>query len=159
MKKTKAVKLLSVCIICISLFSGCGSTKPLAEDSSLMTALGSTPNLSTMSSLLKTPGLSNLMGNALKEPFTLLAPTDHAFDSLSPTALSDLKNPANVAQLATMLKSTIVPGKVDAAQLQKGGISNAAGNPLNLTGVTLGSPIDGGKKINIIPIDKVLTRP
>jgi uncharacterized surface protein with fasciclin (FAS1) repeats len=159
MKKMNAVKLISVCLIFFSFFTGCGSPKPLTEGSSLMTALGAAPNLSTMHSLLKTPGLSNLMGSALKEPFTLLAPTDHAFDSLSPTVLSDLKNPANVQQLSKMLKSSIVPGKLDAAELQKGGISNAAGNPLNLTGVTLGSTIDGGKKINIIPVDKVLTRP
>ncbi len=159
MKKMSTVRLASVCIIIVSFFAGCGSTKPLTEGSSMMTAIGSAPNLSTMHTLLKTPGLSNLMGNALKEPFTLLAPTDHAFDSLSPTALSDLKNPANVQQLANLLKSSIVPGKHDAADLQKGGISNAAGNPLNLTGVTLGSSIDGGKKINIIPVDKVLSRP
>jgi uncharacterized surface protein with fasciclin (FAS1) repeats len=159
MKKMNAVKWLSVCFISIALFTGCGSTHPLTDGSSLMTAMGATPNLSIMSSLLKTPGLSNLMGNALKEPFTLLAPTDHAFDSLSPSTLNDLRNPANVQQLATLLKSSIVPGKLEAAQLQAGGVSNAAGNPLNLTGVTLGSPIDGGKKINIIPIDKVLSRP
>jgi uncharacterized surface protein with fasciclin (FAS1) repeats len=159
MKKINVVKLLTVCIIFVSFFAGCGSPKPLAEGSSLMTALGGAPNLSTMNGLLKTPGLSDLMGKALKEPFTLLAPTDHAFDALSPSALSDLKNPANVQQVANMLKSSIVPGKLDAAELQKGGISNAAGNPLNLTGVTLGSSIDAGKKINIIPVDKVLTKP
>jgi uncharacterized surface protein with fasciclin (FAS1) repeats len=159
MKKMNAVKLLAVCIIFISFFAGCGSTKPLTEGSSLMTAMGAAPNLTTMTSLLKTPGLSDAMGKSLKEPFTLLAPTDHAFDSLSPSALSDLKNPANVQQLSKLLKSSIIPGKHDAADLQKGGISNAAGNPLNLTGVTLGSSIDAGKKINIIPVDQVLTKP
>jgi uncharacterized surface protein with fasciclin (FAS1) repeats len=159
MKKMNALKFLAISFIVVSFFTGCGSTKPLSEGSSLMTAIGAAPNLTTMSSLLKTPGLSNLMGNALKEPFTLLAPTDHAFSSMSPAALGDLKNPANVQQLANMLKSSIVPGKLDAAELQKGGISNAAGNPLNLTDVTLGSSIDAGKKINIIPVDKVLTKP
>jgi len=99
------------------------------------------------------------MGNAVKEPFTLLAPTDHAFDAMTPSALSDLKNPANVQQLSNMLKSSIVPGKLDAAQLQKGGISNAAGNPLNLTGVNLGTTIDAGEKINIIPMEHVLNKP
>jgi uncharacterized surface protein with fasciclin (FAS1) repeats len=159
MKKMSAIKLLPVCFIFISFFAGCGSPKPLTEGSSLMTALGAAPNLSTMTGLLKTPGLSKLLGNAIKEPFTLLAPTDHAFDQMSPSALGDLKNPANVQQLSDLLKSSIVPGKLDAADLQKGGISNAAGNPLNLTGVTLGSSIDAGKKINVIPVDKVLTKP
>jgi uncharacterized surface protein with fasciclin (FAS1) repeats len=159
MKKMDTVKLLSVCIIFVSFLVGCGSSKPLAEGSDLTTTMAAQPNLTTMSSLLKTPGLGDAMGNALKEPFTILAPTDHAFDSLSPSALSDLKNPANVQQLAKMLRSSVVPGKLDAAELQKGGISNAAGNPLNLTGVTLGSTIEAGKKINIIPVDKVLTKP
>ena len=159
MKKMDTVKFLSVCIIFVSFLVGCGSSKPLAEGSDLMTTIAAQPNLTYMSSLLKTPGLADAMGTALHEPFTLLAPTDHAFDSLGTAAVSDLKNPANVQQLAKMLRSSIVPGNHDAAELQKGGISNAAGNPLNLDGVTLGSTIEAGKKIHIIPVDKVLTKP
>jgi len=39
MKKMNVVTLLSVCIIFVSFFEGCGSPKPLTEGSSLMTAL------------------------------------------------------------------------------------------------------------------------
>ena len=120
-----------------------------------MSALGGNSSLSTITSLLKTPGLSNLLGSSLKGPATLLAPTNDAFNSLSPTALTDLKNPSNVSQIASLLKNSIVPGKLDAASIAKGGLSTAAGNPLDLKGANLGSVINAGD-INVIPIDKVL---
>jgi uncharacterized surface protein with fasciclin (FAS1) repeats len=156
MKKMTSFKILPFCIVFVFAFTGCGSPKPLSDGSSLMTAISGSPNLSTITALLKTPGLSNLMGSAFKEPYTLLAPTNEAFNALSPTTLSDLKNPANVQQVANLLKNNIVPSKVDPSQLGKGGISNVEGNPLNLAGANLGSAISAGKKANIIPIDKVI---
>jgi uncharacterized surface protein with fasciclin (FAS1) repeats len=85
----------------------------------------------------------------------LLAPTNDALNALNPSTLSDLKNPANVQQIANLVKNGIVKGKLTPADLQKGGITNAAGNPLDLKGANLGSVIDAGK-INVIPVDKVV---
>ena len=121
-----------------------------------MSAMASNPSLSTMTNLLKTPGLSNLLGKAIKEPFTLLAPTNNAFSSMGSEAVANLTKPENTGKLADMLKNYIVPGKMDASALTKGGVSSASGNPLNLNGVNLGSLISGGKNTNIIPIDKLL---
>jgi uncharacterized surface protein with fasciclin (FAS1) repeats len=95
------------------------------------------------------------MGGALKKPFTLLAPTDNVFSSLGANALSNLTKPENLTNLASTLSKHVVPGKLDAASLMKGGLKSAAGNDLNLGGVNLGNMI-GDKKFNIFPIDKLL---
>jgi uncharacterized surface protein with fasciclin (FAS1) repeats len=155
MKKLLSLKFAVLTSVIMMVSTGCGSSNVLSEGSSLMSALSGNPNLSTITSLLKTPGLSNLLGGALKGKSTLLAPTNDAFNALSPTALTDLKNPSNVSQIANLLKNSIVPGKLDAASIAKGGVSTAAGNPLDLKGANLGSVIDAGN-INVIPIDKVL---
>lgn len=157
MKKTFSLRTIVILLFILPAFAGCGgsTSKILSEGSSLMTALGGNPNLSTITSLLKTPGLSNLIGGALKGPSTLLAPTNDAFNALNPSTLTDLKNPSNVQQLANLLKNSIVPGKLDATSLAKGGLTTAAGNPLDLKGANLGSVIDAGNT-NVIPIDKVL---
>jgi uncharacterized surface protein with fasciclin (FAS1) repeats len=109
-----------------------------------MSSLGSNPNLSTFTSLLKTPGLDKLLGSATKSPFTLLAPTNNAFDALGAGGVSNLTKPDNISQLASLVKNQIVPGKLDAASLMKGGLTSAGGSPVNLSGA------------NIIPIDKIL---
>jgi uncharacterized surface protein with fasciclin (FAS1) repeats len=155
MKKTSPFKTLFLLLFILPAFAGCGSSNLLAEGSSLMSALSGNSNLSGFTSLLKTPGLSNLLGSVLKGSNTLLAPTNEALNSLSPSTLTDLKNPANVQQIANLVKNGLVKGQLTPADLQKGGLSTAAGNPLDLKGANLGSVIDAGK-INVIPIDKVL---
>ena len=156
MKLSYSFRLLALSLVIMVSSAGCGSSsKILGEGSSLMNALGGNANLSTITSLLKTPGLDNLLGGALKGPATLLAPTNEAFNSVSPSTLTDLKDPKNVQQVANLLKNSIVPGKLDAASLAKGGLTTAAGNPLDIKGANLGSVISADN-INIIPIDKVL---
>jgi uncharacterized surface protein with fasciclin (FAS1) repeats len=120
-----------------------------------MSALQANPNLSTLTGLLKTPGLDKLLGSFLKPPFTLLAPTNNAFNALGSSATADLAKPENINRLAELLKNHIITGKFDAATLMKGGVSTASGNPLNLSGANLGSTITN-KDFNIIPVDKVL---
>jgi uncharacterized surface protein with fasciclin (FAS1) repeats len=153
--KRSFLKTIFVVLLIAPAFAGCGSSNVLAEGSSLMNALSGNSNLSGITSLLKTPGLSNLLGDALKGSSTLLAPTNDAFNALGSSTMSDLKNPANVQQVANLLKNSIVKGQLDPGQLQKGGISTVAGTPLDLKGANLGSVIEAGK-INVIPIDKVL---
>ncbi len=149
--------MLAIGIIIAMASAGCGgsTSKLLDSGSSLMSGLGSNPNLSTFTSLLKTPGLSSLLGGALKGPTTLLAPTNDAFNALPASTLTDLKNPSNVSQIATLVKNSIIPGQKDPSTLKSGGISTAAGKPLDFSGVNAGSLISAGD-INIIPIDKVL---
>jgi uncharacterized surface protein with fasciclin (FAS1) repeats len=117
--------------------------------------MGSNPNLSTFTSLLKTPGLDKALGSVTSIPFTMLAPTNSAFSSMGTDAISNLTKPENIGQLTNLVKNQIVPGKQDAASLMKGGVSSAGGTPLNLTGVNLGT-LMSTDKFNIIPVDKIL---
>jgi uncharacterized surface protein with fasciclin (FAS1) repeats len=53
------------------------------------------------------------------------------------------------------LKNHIVPGKLDANSLMKGGLKTAGGKDLNLAGVNMSDAISG-KGFNVIPVDKIL---
>ncbi len=153
------MKKLSIHVLLVALLLSvasvrCGSGADLLKTgSSLMSSLGKVPNLSQLTSLLQTPGLGNLLGGALKKPFTLLAPTNEALSGLTSSAMSGLTS--NVSNLANLLKGHIIPGKKDAASLAQSGVKTAEGTALNLAGANLGSVISDDK-FNIIPVDKVL---
>jgi uncharacterized surface protein with fasciclin (FAS1) repeats len=155
MKKT-ILKVAAVFMLSSMLFIRCGTSSMLSAASPLISALSGAGNLGSMASLLQTPGLGKVLGGALKGPFTLLAPTDNALASLGSGVLSNLTKPENIGQLGNILSKHIVPGKLDAGALAKGGLNTAAGTPLNLGGVNLGNLLSGGKNTNIIPVDKVL---
>ena len=155
MKKT-AMRLFLILFVSVLTMQSCGTTSSLlGSGSSLLSSLGGSPNLSSFTSLLKTPGLDKLIGPALKGPFTLLAPSNSALSSLGADAISNLTKPENLNQLAGVLKNHIVPGKLDAGSLLKGGLKSAGGGDLNLGGINLGDAISG-KDFNIIPIDKIV---
>ena len=123
--------------------------------SPLISSLASVPNLSTVTSLLQTPGLDKLLGDVMKKPFTFLAPTNEALNSLGAGAVSNLANPSNLNQLADLLKNHIIPGKLDAAGLMQTGLKAVSGKAVELGSSALGSMI-GGDKFNIFPVDKLL---
>src|ERR1044072_9725757 len=151
------MKKLSIHVLLLTLLLSaasirCGSGADLLKSgSSLLTKLGGVPNLSQITSLLQTPGLGKMMGNVMKKPFTLLAPTNDALSSLGSSVLGGLSDPS---KLANLLKGQIIPGKQDAASLAQGA-KTATGQDLNLSGVNLGNMISDDK-FNIIPVDKVL---
>jgi hypothetical protein len=156
MKKT-LFKGLAVFVLSSFLFIRCGSSSSiLGSASPLISALSGAGNLGTMASLLQTPGLGKVLGGVLKSPFTLLAPTDNAFKALGEGVLGSLTKPENLGQLGGILSKHIVPGKIDAASLLKGGAKTAGGSALNLGGAALGNLLKGGDAVNIFPIDKVL---
>lgn len=122
-----------------------------------MNSLGAVPNLSSVTNLLKTPGLDKILGDAMKSPFTLLAPTNDALANMGPGAVENLSKPENVNQLGDLLLNQIVPGKLDATTAMQGGLKTAGGKPLNLAGVNMGTLVSS-EKFNIIPVDKVLPK-
>ena len=154
--KSTFVKFLLTGILVSALHVQCGSSSNLlSTGSSLFSALGGNPNLSSITNLLKTPGLDKVLGGVLKKPFTLLAPTNDALQSMGADALSNLTKPENLNSLAGMLKNQIIPGKLDANSLTQSGLKNAAGSALNLGTAKLGDLISGDK-FNILSIDKLL---
>jgi uncharacterized surface protein with fasciclin (FAS1) repeats len=155
------MKKLSVSVLLVALLLSLAPTpchsqaNLLKAGSPLITALSSVPSLSKFTSLLQTPGLDKVLGGILKKPFTLLAPTNDALNSLGASTLTKLANPANISKLASFVKDHIVPGKLDAAGLMKSGLKAASGKALNLGSAKLGDLI-GGNNFNAFPIDKVL---
>ena len=152
------MKKLSIHVLLLTLLLSaasirCGSGADLLKSgSSLLSKMGGVPNLSQITNLLQTPGLGKMLGGVMKKPFTLLAPTNDALNSLGSSALSGLTDPS---KLANLLKGQIIPGKKDAASLAQSGLKAASGQDLNLSGVNLGTLISDDK-FNIIPVDKVL---
>ena len=155
MKKLSIQLLLVFLLVTVSHIRCSSGASLLKTGSSLLSALGGNPNLSSLTNLLQTPGLGNLLGGVLKKPFTLLAPTNDALASLGADALTNLSNPNNIGQLANLLKDHIVPGKMDAAGVAAAGLKSAGGKALDLAGAQLGSLISGDK-FNILPINKIL---
>ena len=154
--KSAFVKFLLTGILVSTLHIQCGTASNLlSSGSSLFSALGTNSALSTVTNLLKTPGLDKLLGSAMKKPFTLLAPTNDAFAAKGADAVANLSKPENLNSLAGMLKNLIVPGKLDANALTQSGLKNAAGNAVDLGTAKLGSLISDDK-FNIFPIDKLL---
>ena len=154
--KKLSINLLLVVLLLTAANIRCSTGASLLKAGSpLLSSLGNIPSLSGITKLLQTPGLSSLLGGALKKPFTLLAPTNDALASLGADAVSNLSNSANVGQLANLLKDHIIPGKKDAAGLAEAGLKSAGGKALDLAGANLGSLITGDK-FNIIPVDKIL---
>jgi uncharacterized surface protein with fasciclin (FAS1) repeats len=129
----------------------------LKAGSPLISALSSVPELSSFTSLLQTPGLEKLLADDLKGPFTLLAPTNDAINRLGPNAMSTLTNPANINQVATLVRDHIVQGKLDATGLMQPGLKAVSGRALDLGTALLGNLIMGDK-FNLLPINKLLGR-
>ena len=148
MKKLNIYVLLVALLLSVASIRCSSGSDLLKTGSSLMSSLGKVPNLSSFTNLLQTPGLGNLLGGAMKKPFTLLAPTNDALSGAASGAMGD------VSKIADMVKNLIIPGKKDAASLMQSGVTAASGKSLDLTGAKLGDMISGDK-FNIIPVDKV----
>lgn len=155
MKKFKIHFLMVALLLSVASIRCSSGASLLKAGSPLLSSLGSIPNLSSLTNLMKTPGLDKLLGGALKKPFTLLAPTNDALSALGSGVLGNLSNPSNVGQLANLLKNQIVPGKLDPTSLMQSGVKTAAGKGVDLSGVNLGSMMSDDK-FNIIPVDKLL---
>lgn len=122
----------------------------------LMSTLGKTPELSSFAGLLKNAGnlgdLSKLVG---KNPFTMLVPSNDALKNVPQEAIQNLLKPENRSQLESLLKKHILPGKVSADDIAKGGLKDAAGNALNLGGAKISKSVPTKNGLIQI-IDKVL---
>ena len=155
MKKFFTYGLLVLLLVSVASIRCSTGANLLKAGSPLLSALNSVPSLSKFTSLLQTPGLDKLLGGALKDPFTMLAPTDEALNSLGTDVVNNLTNPSNISQLASLVQNHIVGGKLDAAGLAQSGLKAASGKAIDLAGASLGNLISGDK-FNIFPVNKVI---
>ena len=102
------------------------------------------PIHTTLVAAVKAAGLVDTLAGP--GPFTVFAPTDAAFKKLPAGTVETLLQPANRAQLQSVLTYHVVPGRVTAAQLVD--LIKAGGGKARLTtvqGGTLTASIMGGR--------------
>lgn len=81
---------------------------------SVMSRLMATPELKKYTSFVVTAGLTEVLAQQ-KGPYTVLAPSNAAFDSLDVEKTNFYLNPKNKEKLVNLLKSHIVEGNIDSA--------------------------------------------
>ncbi len=86
---------------------------------------------SKLSAAIGAAGLTDTLKGA--GPFTVLAPTDAAFDALPAGILDKLLLPANKDTLAKILSFHVISGKVLAADIVTGPVKSIEGTDLNFT--------------------------
>lgn len=96
----------------------------------IVTLAGSSNSFTTLTSLLKTAGLSDILQQP--GPYTVFAPTDEAFAALPPETLQQLQQPENRATLIQLLRYHVVSGEVTANELTAGDLKTLEGEPLNV---------------------------
>ncbi|MHC5599055.1 MAG: fasciclin domain-containing protein [Nostoc sp.] len=90
----------------------------------------SSSSFTTLTSLLKTSGLADVLQQA--GPYTVFAPTDQAFAALPAATLQELQQPNNREALIKILRYHVVPGAVTASQLSSGELRTDEGRPVNI---------------------------
>jgi uncharacterized surface protein with fasciclin (FAS1) repeats len=75
------------------------------------------PNLKTFCMLVEKAGLVDMLRE--KGPFTVLAPTDEAFNKLGKEKLEELQKEDSKATLQRMLKNHVIPGRRLATELEQ----------------------------------------
>ncbi|WP_026098396.1 fasciclin domain-containing protein [Kamptonema formosum] len=148
------------------------SSRPLLESSdeepSVVELVTANNSLKTLARALQVAGLTDTLAG--KGNFTILAPTDRAFEALPPGAVEELLKPQNKEKLLKILNYHVIAGKVSESDFQKGEVKTVEGNSVKITvdqpgnqikfnQATLNPPSIPATNGVIIVIDKVLIPP
>ncbi|MBE8967000.1 fasciclin domain-containing protein [Nostocales cyanobacterium LEGE 12452] len=96
----------------------------------IVSLAASSSSFTTLTSLLKTAGLSDILQQP--GPYTVFAPTNDAFAALPAATLEQLQQPENREALVKILRYHVVPGAVTASQLSAGELATDEGRPVNI---------------------------
>jgi uncharacterized surface protein with fasciclin (FAS1) repeats len=102
---------------------------PAANNTVVAVALGN-EDFSTLVTALTAADLVEALGG--EGPFTVFAPNNAAFGKLPPATLESLLQPENKGQLAKILTSHVVPGKVMAADVTTGEVTTLSGEKIQV---------------------------
>jgi uncharacterized surface protein with fasciclin (FAS1) repeats len=105
--------LLPILLILLEKFASSPATPPPAPPAgaSALALAGSSPNFSTLNTLVGTAGLGTALTEAeAKGPITILAPTNAAFAALPPAISQKLQKPENKAALQEILQYHVSAG-------------------------------------------------
>ncbi|MHC5933993.1 fasciclin domain-containing protein [Nostoc sp.] len=98
--------------------------------SDIVSLAASSSSLTTLTSLLKTAGLADILQQP--GPYTVFAPTDEAFAALPAATLQQLQQPENREALIKILRYHVVPGALTASQLSAGELKTYEDRPVNI---------------------------
>ncbi len=122
----RLTRRLTLALTTIALVSACAS---LQKPVSLAETIAKTPELSTLSGLVKTSSLTETLQGP--GPFTVFAPNDAAFKALKAGTLEDLgKHPEKLKDLLTY---HAVPGALVAKDVKNSTVKAVNGDPLALS--------------------------
>ncbi|MBD2562198.1 MULTISPECIES: fasciclin domain-containing protein [Nostoc] len=107
-----------------------GTTGGTQTGSDIVSLAASSTSLTTLTSLLKTAGLADILQQP--GPYTVFAPTDEAFAALPAATLQQLQQPENREALIKILRYHVVPGAVTASQLSAGELKTYEESPVNI---------------------------
>ncbi|MDZ8085526.1 MAG: fasciclin domain-containing protein [Nostoc sp. DedQUE12b] len=96
----------------------------------IVSLAASSSSFTTLTSLLKTAGLSDILQQP--GPYTVFAPTNDAFAALPAATLEQLQQPENREALVKILRYHVVPGAVTSSQLSAGELATDEGRPVNI---------------------------
>ena len=121
---------------------------PMLASKTIVENASQAKNLTTLVSAVKAAGLVDTLSGA--GPFTVFAPTNEAFDKLPKATVEKLMQPDMKADSTKILTYHVVPGKLDAAELEKD-IKAGGGSYTMKTveGGPLTARMDGGKLVLI----------
>lgn len=121
--------ILAALFVCSILVMGCGdsadepstssdSETVLADSTTIATVLRTDDRFTTLATAIDSAGLDSTLASG--GPYTLLAPTNDAFDKLPEGTVPDLLDRENRERLRTILRHHVIPQKIrseDAADL------------------------------------------
>jgi uncharacterized surface protein with fasciclin (FAS1) repeats len=104
-----------------------------ADEPNVVEQVAANNSLKTLSLALKEAGLTDKLANKQEGLFfTILAPTDRAFEALPPGAVEELLKPQNKEKLLKILNYHVIAGKVSESDFQKGEVKTVEGNSVKI---------------------------
>lgn len=116
-KRLASIVALAATMMLVMATSAFAANAPTerATEPNIVEVASSAPQFSTLASLVVSAGLAETLSG--EGPFTVLAPTNNAFDRLAPATLQRLQN--NRAELRKVLLYHVIAGEVRAADVVK----------------------------------------
>lgn len=130
-KRLASLVALAATMMLVMAGSAVAANAPTTKQSNqnIVEVASGAPEFSTLVSLVARAGLVETLSG--EGPFTVLAPTNNAFDRLAPSTLANLQN--NRAKLRQVLLYHVIAGDIRAAQIRPGtNVTTAAGIPVLL---------------------------
>lgn len=140
------MKVLIASLLMLPIVASCASQTAQAPTAPATTSLAASPTPQAGGTILEVaaanPALKNLtaaiQAGGLNEtlegqgPFTVFAPTDQAFSTVSAATRQQLLQPQNRKTLTRILSYHVVPGELSSSQLNPGAVKTLEGQTLTV---------------------------